>query len=59
MIAVVDSPKKTCTCKKCESVLQYAFSDIKQYKINFDYLGDFDLVRGIKCPVCDNIVKVS
>lgn len=47
------------TCKGCGSILEYNASEIQTFKINWDYLGDYDTVRGIKCPTCETIVKTS
>ena len=57
MVTVLNIGKKQTTCRKCKSQLTYSQDDVKSYEINHDYLGDFDTVYGIKCPVCSNIVK--
>lgn len=59
MVTVVSTPEFLCQCKKCASTLSYKYSDIEQIKTNYDYLGEFDIVTGVKCPVCSNIVKVD
>lgn len=59
MIKVLESPTYKCTCKQCKSTLEYGWADIQKIKANQDYLGDFDLVHGIICPVCNNAVKVD
>lgn len=58
MTIVVESlGQKSTKCKKCKSLLIYSQNDVKQYEINHDYLGDYDIVYGIKCPVCETILK--
>lgn len=59
MVAVVNTPEFLCHCNKCRSTLSYKYLDINQYRVNHDYLGDFDIVTGITCPVCSSIVKVD
>lgn len=56
-IVVKALAKKEITCYNCKSVLEYDQSDVKKYTTNHDYLGDYDTVFGIKCPVCDSILK--
>lgn len=46
-------------CRKCTSLLTYSWFDLKKYKTNQDYLGDFDLITGVECPVCKSIVSHS
>jgi RNase P subunit RPR2 len=57
MIAVLNIGKKQVTCGKCKSLLEYTQNDVQKYEINHDYLGDYDVVTGVKCPVCGSIVK--
>jgi hypothetical protein len=58
MTIVVESlGQKSVTCWKCKSLLTYTYHDVKQYTTNHDYLGDYDIVTGIKCPVCETIIK--
>lgn len=58
MTIVVESlGQKSVTCRKCNSLLTYHHTDIQTYTINHDYLGDYDTVEGIKCPVCGTIIK--
>ena len=58
MTIIVESiGQKSVTCWKCKSLLTYTHSDVKQHKTNYDYLGDYDIVTGIKCPVCETIIK--
>lgn len=44
------------TCWSCASVLEYTQSEVQSIKHSYDYLGDFSVDRGIKCPQCDNNV---
>lgn len=58
MTIIVESlGQKSAKCGKCKSLLTYDQSDIKRYTINHDYLGDYDTVYGIKCPVCGTVIK--
>lgn len=55
-VTVVVQAKYHKTCGKCKSELEYIYSDVQEYKINHDYLGDYDVVAGIRCPTCSNVV---
>jgi hypothetical protein len=55
-ITVVSTTKYRKTCHKCDNELGYTYEDVKEYKTNHDYLGGYDLVKGIKCPVCSTIL---
>jgi uncharacterized C2H2 Zn-finger protein len=57
MIVVESLGEKSVKCGKCKSLLRYDQTDVKTYKTNYDYLGDYDTVTGIECPVCENIIK--
>lgn len=57
MVTVLNIGKKQTTCRKCNSQLEYTQHDVQRHETNHDYLGDFDIVYGIKCPVCSNILK--
>ena len=60
MTIVVESlGQKSAKCGECKSLLTYTQQDVKRYEINHDYLGDFDVVNGIQCPVCENVIKDS
>lgn len=56
-IVVEKIGKKSVKCSKCDSQLTYTHYDVKTYRTNCDYLGDCDIVTGIECPVCKNIIK--
>jgi hypothetical protein len=58
-VKVSEMCKLTRTCRKCETVLEFEYTDITTHKVNFDYLGDYDTRRGVKCPVCENVVEVT
>jgi uncharacterized protein with PIN domain len=57
MVTVVRRNNYTCTCVKCNSDLAYSYDEIAEHRINHDYLGDYDVVQGIQCPVCKNIIR--
>jgi uncharacterized protein with PIN domain len=59
MVTVVRRNNITCTCPKCRSDLAYDYLEIIEHKINHDYLGDYDTVTGIECPVCKTIIKAG
>lgn len=56
MVTVVNQKPFRITCGKCHSELEYHYSEVQEYKTNQDYLGDYDLVKGIKCPVCQTVL---
>lgn len=56
-IVVEKIGRKEINCSRCKSLLSYSQEDVKEHKINFDYLGDYDIVSGIKCPVCELVLK--
>lgn len=51
------SVQKTCTCRKCGSILKYYPVDVKQ-GTSYDYTGDRDYYKYISCPSCGNQVHV-
>lgn len=58
MVVVVGKiGRKEINCSRCKSLLSYSQEDVKEHKINFDYLGDYDLTTGIECPVCGLVLK--
>jgi RNase P subunit RPR2 len=59
MVDIVKMGKTLCTCKKCNSQLAYNHSEVKEYKVNHDYLGDYDIITGITCPVCNVIIRIK
>ena len=59
MVKVLEEHKPKCTCEKCKSVLEYDKDDVlKDVKINMDYLGDYDLIDALECPVCGWFIRV-
>ncbi len=59
MVKVLEQHNLKCTCRKCKSVLEYVKDDVlKNVKVNMDYLGDYDLIDAIKCPVCGYLVRI-
>ena len=59
MVKVISKEEFVCKCYNCRSTLTYTYSDIGSYRINYDYLGDYDSVTGITCPVCYLVIKVD
>lgn len=59
MVTVIRRNNFTCSCPECKADLAYQYTDIKEYKINGDYLGYYDLVQGIECPDCKTIIKAD
>lgn len=59
MVTIVRRNNLTCTCLKCHTDLAYSYDEVQEYRINHDYLGDFDIVQGIECPVCKTIIKTK
>ena len=60
MVVVLEKGQgsKKCTCSNCSSVLSYMPSERRQKNVNHDYLGDFDTINVIQCPVCGQDTKV-
>jgi type II secretory ATPase GspE/PulE/Tfp pilus assembly ATPase PilB-like protein len=56
MVTVVNQKPFRITCGKCKSELEYLYSEVQKYKTNQDYLGDYDTVNGIKCPMCQTVL---
>jgi RNase P subunit RPR2 len=59
MVEVVgkdETAVKRVTCKGCASILEYTSSEVKAIKHSYDYLGDYEVSYGFKCPNCDNNV---
>ena len=44
------------TCWSCASMLEYTQNEVKSIKHSYDYLGDYEINQGIKCPQCDSNV---
>lgn len=57
MVTVVNQKPFRTTCEKCHSELEYHYAEVQEHKTNHDYLGDYDVVKGIKCPVCQTVLK--
>ena len=47
------------TCRQCASIVEYTMSETREAKVNWDYLGDHDIVRAITCPGCGHLIQVS
>ena len=54
MVKVIKKGVKEIDCWKCKSTLEYCESEVERLTTNHDYTGDYDVIYGIKCPVCDN-----
>ena len=62
MVKVVGQDKsaiKRITCRSCASVLEYTLSEVKSIKHSYDYLGDYEVSFGFKCPKCNENVFVK
>jgi hypothetical protein len=58
-IKVISTQPQNCNCHTCKSTLEFSYHDIEIYEINHDYLGDFDTVKGIKCPLCKTVIEIK
>lgn len=56
MVQVVSQKVFHITCGKCRSELSYLYAEVQEHKTNHDYLGDYDMVKGIVCPVCQTVL---
>lgn len=61
MVTVVEQRdgSRITNCNNCDSTLRYKPSDVVQEERNHDYLGDYDLVDVITCPVCGKTTVVN
>lgn len=50
---------KQVTCRQCASIVEYTMSETRESKVNWDYLGDYDIARVISCPGCGHQIQVS
>lgn len=49
--------KRICSCGNCAALIEYTNKDIVgTKKVNWDYLGDYDVVKYIVCPACSKDV---
>lgn len=53
------SSVKMATCKNCASILEYTEGDTEKIKHSFDYTGDYEISKGIRCPACGQPVLVK
>lgn len=60
MVDVIErrNGSKTTNCGNCDSVLKYMPSEVFTEERNHDYLGDYDIVRVIRCPNCGKTTAV-
>lgn len=49
--------EKRVICFNCGAEIGYLPIDVQEKK-DYDYTGDFDVVRGIKCPSCGKFISV-
>lgn len=49
---------KEVVCRNCGATLEYVPNDIQEYK-SYDYTGDYDTYKYVKCPPCGNKVHVT
>ena len=56
VVGIDDSAIKRITCRSCASILEYTQNEVKRIKHSYDYLGDFSVSDGIKCPKCHSNV---
>jgi hypothetical protein len=59
VVGVDQSLKRLVSCWSCASIIEYAQNEVEEYKHNQDYLGGFDVSRGIKCPSCGKMVNTD
>lgn len=47
------------TCTSCAAIIEYTLNETREKKVNWDYLGDYDIARVIDCPGCRHVIQVS
>ena len=50
---------KKISCQGCGAVVRYYHNDIKQIKVNWDFLGDYDIANAIECPQCHENIRLN
>ena len=45
-------------CPNCSNKLEYTMADTRQSKTNCDYLGGYDIVDVLDCPVCNFEIQI-
>jgi len=50
--------EKTTVCKNCGTELGFIPVDVKSER-HYDYTGDFDIFKYVKCPNCKKKIGVS
>lgn len=50
---------KKVSCHGCGALIRYYRNDIKEIKVNWDFLGDYDIVNAIQCPQCKKDVRLN
>lgn len=59
MVKVIKQGTERLTCYTCKSELEYSHSDVRHSIFNMDYLGDFDTIPSIQCPVCNTVCQIK
>lgn len=47
------------TCTSCAAIVEYTLSETREKKVNWDYLGDYDIVRVLNCPECGHTIQIK
>ncbi|AGJ71556.1 hypothetical protein Lw1_gp149 [Escherichia phage Lw1] len=58
MVQVVKMQPKEVICRKCETLLSYDATDVRE-ETHTDYTGGRDTYRMITCPICHNKIVVK
>ena len=54
-----ESVVKRITCRSCASVIEYSLTELRDVKVNMDYLGDYYIVKALNCPNCGYLVTAT
>ena len=59
MARIVEQGYLRLTCKRCSTLFEYQYNEVREGTFNHDYLGDYDVLKYVACPSCNNkcIVK--
>lgn len=47
---------KRVSCNNCGNILQYTSQDTYEHKYGYDYLGDYEVGKAIKCPCGKDVI---
>lgn len=50
---------KQAICRGCGCTFGYVPNEVFHHKCNYDYLGEYDTVLAVKCPLCQRPQQVS